>query len=98
LAIGATASTMSALAEFAPSEAGTASGAFNSLRQVGSSLGVAIPAAAFDLALATGGDQLAGSTWAFASRAVFFGIIVAVVVAVLPRRHSVVLRKEVPVS
>jgi EmrB/QacA subfamily drug resistance transporter len=82
IALGVTASTSRALAEFPPSEAGTASGVFNGLRQVGSSLGVAIPAAAFDLA----GGGMAGSTAAFASRAVVFAIILGAVVVTLPRR------------
>jgi EmrB/QacA subfamily drug resistance transporter len=90
IALGVTASTMCALAEFAPSEAGVASGVFNSLRQVGSSLGVAIPAAVFDVALAGGAgtDPLVGSTWAFASRAVVFGLVLLLVAAIMPRRHA----------
>jgi EmrB/QacA subfamily drug resistance transporter len=93
LALGVTASTVCALAEFSPSEAGIASGVFNGLRQVGSSLGVAIPAAAFDLALAGsigGADPTAGSTWAFASRAVVFGVTLVLVMAILPRQHRVI--------
>jgi hypothetical protein len=93
LALGVTASTVCALAEFSPSEAGIASGVFNGLRQVGSSLGVAIPAAAFDLALAGsigGADPMAGSTWAFASRAVVFGVTLVLVMAILPRQHRVI--------
>ena len=88
IALGVTASTMCALAEFAPSEAGIASGVFNSLRQVGSSLGVAIPAAAFDLVLAgsAGSDLLAGSVGAFASRAVVFLIVLGLAGAIMPRR------------
>ena len=41
LALGVTASTVCALAEFPAAEAGVASGVFNSLRQVGASFGVA---------------------------------------------------------
>ncbi len=82
IALGVTASTSRALAEFPPSEAGTASGLFNGLRQVGSSLGVALPAAAFDLA----GGGMAGSTAAFASRAIVFAIILGLVAVTLPRR------------
>jgi EmrB/QacA subfamily drug resistance transporter len=94
LALGVTASTICALAEFPAHEAGIASGVFNSLRQVGSSLGVAVPAAAFDLALAgrlSGSDVLAGSTWAFASRAIAFGLVLALVAAILPRGHAVAM-------
>ncbi|HEY6058326.1 MAG TPA: MFS transporter, partial [Candidatus Limnocylindrales bacterium] len=86
IALGVTASTVIALSGFAPEEAGVASGVFNSLRQVGSSLGVAVPAAVFDLAVAgSPGDPLAGSAAAFASRAVVFAIVLALVVAILPR-------------
>jgi len=90
LALGVTASTVCALAEFPPHEAGVASGVFNSLRQVGSSLGVAVPAVAFDVALAGSADGglLSGSTAAFASRAVVFVIILALVAVIMPRRHA----------
>lgn len=94
LALGVTASAICALAEFRASEAGIASGVFNSLRQVGSSLGVAIPAAAFDLALVGapgGGDVIAGSTYAFASRALAFGLVLALVAVVMPRGHAVAM-------
>jgi EmrB/QacA subfamily drug resistance transporter len=43
-------SAATAVSEFPPEEAGTASGVFNSVRQLGASLGVAVPAAAYDLA------------------------------------------------
>ena len=79
IAFGVTASTSRALSEFPTNEAGTASGVFNGLRQVGSSLGVAIPAAAFDLA----GGGMIGSTAAFASRAVVFTIVLLSVAVIL---------------
>ena len=93
LALGVTASTVCALAEFPAAEAGVASGVFNSLRQVGASFGVAIPAAAFDLAQAGSPtpDPLAGSVWAFASRAVVFVVVLVAVVAIMPRRHVATL-------
>jgi Na+/melibiose symporter-like transporter len=89
IALGVTASTVCALAEFPPEEAGIASGVFNSLRQVGSSLGVAIPAAVFDLALAgpPGADPLAGSVGAFASRAVVFLAVLGLVALLLSGRR-----------
>jgi EmrB/QacA subfamily drug resistance transporter len=99
IAVGVTASTMCALAEFAPSEAGVASGVFNSLRQVGSSLGVAIPAAVFDVAAGgalTGAAAMAGSNAAFASRAVVFAIALGAVWWLLPREHAVVLPEAEP--
>jgi predicted MFS family arabinose efflux permease len=90
LALGVTASTVCALAEFPAEEAGVASGVFNSLRQVGSSLGVAIPAAVFDLALAgsVGTDPLAGSVGAFASRAVVFVVVLGLVAVILSRPRT----------
>lgn len=84
IAFGVTASTSRALSEFPATEAGTASGVFNGLRQVGSSLGVAIPAAAFDLA----GGGMAGSTAAFASRAVVFAIVLLSVATILSGRST----------
>ncbi len=75
IALGVVASTSTALAGFEPAEAGVAAGVFNALRQVGSALGVAIPAAAFDLALAPGAtDLMPGSHAAFVSRAVCFAL------------------------
>jgi EmrB/QacA subfamily drug resistance transporter len=94
LALGVTASTICALAEFRANEAGIASGVFNSLRQVGSSLGVAVPAAAFDLALVGSlgdDDVLAGSTLAFASRAAAFGLVLVLVALIMPRGHVVAM-------
>ena len=93
LALGVTASTVCALAEFPPHEAGVASGVFNSLRQVGSSLGVAVPAVAFDVALAGSADGglLSGSIAAFGSRAVVFVIILGLVAVIMPRRHATAL-------
>jgi len=64
-------STSLAVAQFPPEEAGTASGVFNSLRQLGSALGVAVPAAAYDVA--AGGS--------FAGAAVFDGTRVALAVS-----------------
>jgi EmrB/QacA subfamily drug resistance transporter len=90
IALGVTASTIRALAEFAAAEAGIASAVFNSLRQVGSSLGVAIPAAVFDAAAAGGAGASAaaaeaGSSAAFASRAIVFVICLVLVAMILPR-------------
>jgi EmrB/QacA subfamily drug resistance transporter len=101
IAVGVTASTMCALAEFSPAEAGVASGVFNSLRQVGSSLGVAIPAAVFDLAaggVLTGGAAMAGSNAALASRAVVFAIALVAVWLMLPREHAIALPEPEPVG
>jgi EmrB/QacA subfamily drug resistance transporter len=86
IALGVVASTATALSEFEPQDAGIAAGVFNSLRQVGSALGVAIPAAAFDLAVAPGAtDVMPGSHAAFVSRAVVFAITLAAVWLLLRR-------------
>jgi EmrB/QacA subfamily drug resistance transporter len=89
VALTVTASTVCAIAEFPPSEAGIASGIFNSIRQVGSSLGAAIPAAAYDLATGgalVGAAALTGSSWALGARAAVTVLALAAVVVVLPRR------------
>jgi DHA2 family methylenomycin A resistance protein-like MFS transporter len=103
IALGVTASTVCALAEFTPTEAGVASGVFNALRQIGSSLGVAIPAAVFDLTAgpATAAGGLNGSIWALASRGVVFAIALGLVAFILPRGHAVAGRlatQAVPVE
>ena len=86
IALGVVASTVTALSGFRAEDAGIAAGVFNSLRQVGSALGVAIPAAAFDLALAPGAtDLMPGSHAAFVSRAVVFAIALAAVWLLLRR-------------
>ena len=85
IAVAVTASTLRALADFPPQEAGVASGVFNSLRQVGASLGVAIPAAVFELVAASSGPAAATSA-AFASRAVVFGLVLVAVVGLLGTR------------
>ena len=64
-----------------------ASGVFNSLRQVGASLGVAIPAAVFELVAASSGPAAATSA-AFASRAVVFGLVLVAVVGLLGRARE----------
>ena len=67
-------------------DAGIAAGVFNSLRQVGSALGVAIPAAAFDYVLAPGAtDLMPGSHAAFVSRVVVFALALVAVLFLLRR-------------
>lgn len=66
-------SAAAAVGEFPSEEAGMASGVFNSIRQLGSVLGVAVPAAAYDLAAAG----------RFAGDAVFDGTRVALGLAAL---------------
>ncbi len=79
-------SAAGAVAEFAPQDAGVASGIFNSIRQVGSALGVAIPAAAFDLVAGgafSGEIVFDGVRWALAARAIVMALAVAVAGALL---------------
>jgi MFS transporter, DHA2 family, methylenomycin A resistance protein len=82
LAITLVASAADAMSQFSPEEAGTASALFNSLRQLGAAMGVALPAVIFELA-ASGSRSpsavLAGSTGAFAVRLAF--LLVPLVVA-----------------
>jgi EmrB/QacA subfamily drug resistance transporter len=97
IALGVVASTVTALSEFRPEDAGIAAGAFNSLRQVGSALGVAIPAAAFDYALAPGAtDLMPGSHAAFVSRVIVFAI--ALVAVLLLLRRPLVAPAPVPAA
>lgn len=84
LAITLVASAADAMSQFSPEEAGTASALFNSLRQLGAAMGVALPAVIFELA-ASGSRSpsavLAGSTGAFAVRLAFLLVPLAVAAA-----------------
>jgi predicted MFS family arabinose efflux permease len=83
------ASADDAMAQFSPAEAGTGSALFNSVRQLGAAMGVAIPAVAFE-ALAGGSRTpeaaLAGSSAAFAVRIVVIALPLLLVLARWPRR------------
>ena len=72
-----------AVAQFPPAEAGSASGVFNSIRQLGASLGAALPAAIYDVAAGgrfTGEPVFAGTQTALAVTAlVLIGTTVLVV-------------------
>jgi predicted MFS family arabinose efflux permease len=71
IAITLVASATDALSQFTPEEAGTGSALFNSLRQLGAAMGVAIPAVAFELVASgsrTSDAALDGSISAFAIR------------------------------
>jgi EmrB/QacA subfamily drug resistance transporter len=71
IALTLVASATEALSQFAPGEAGTGSALFNSLRQLGAALGVALPAVAFEVVAAGSQDAdsaLAGSSAAFLTR------------------------------
>ena len=65
------ASAADALSQFAPEQAGTGSALFNSIRQLGAAMGVALPAVAFELVAGGSRDAAAtleGSTAAFVLR------------------------------
>ncbi|MBA2556879.1 MAG: MFS transporter [Chloroflexi bacterium] len=84
IALTLVASATDALAQFPPSEAGTGSAVFNSLRQLGAAMGVAAPAVAFEL-IAMGSRSseaaLAGSRGAFVVRLAVLAIPLILVVA-----------------
>lgn len=93
LSITLLSSATDALSQFAPSEAGTGSALFNSLRQIGAALGVALPAVAFEL-VASGSRSpdavLSGSTAAFLLQVVVLAIPLGVIVSRWrPRRLAV---------
>lgn len=84
IALTLVASAADALAQFTPREAGTGSALFNSLRQLGAAMGVAIPAVAFELVAAGSrarGASLDGSTAAFAIRLAVLAIPLLLVLA-----------------
>lgn len=71
IALTLVSSATEALGQFTPEEAGTGSALFNSIRQLGAAMGVAVPAVAFELVAAqsrTSTDVLAGSLAAFGIR------------------------------
>jgi DHA2 family methylenomycin A resistance protein-like MFS transporter len=93
ISITLVASATDALSQFAPHQAGTGSALFNSLRQLGAAVGVALPAVAFELVALGSRDPsavLAGSTAAFLLQAVVLAIpLAAVLVGRRLRREPV---------
>lgn len=84
LALTLVASATDALSQFTPAEAGTGSAVFNSLRQLGAAMGVALPAVAFELIAAgsrSSGAALAGSSDAFLVRVVVLAIPLVLVLS-----------------
>lgn len=83
IAITLVASATDALAQFRPEEAGTGSALFNSLRQLGAAMGVAVPAVAFELVAMgsrTADASLAGSNAAFLIRTVVLAVPLLLVI------------------
>ena len=84
IALTLVASATDALSQFAPEEAGTGSALFNSLRQLGAAMGVALPAVAFELVAAGSRDMraaLEGSTAAFVLRMAVLAVPLILVAA-----------------
>ena len=85
LSVTLVASATDALSQFAPDEVGTGSALFNSLRQLGAAMGVALPAVAFELAAAGSREPaqaLSGSSAAFLLR---LAVLTIPLILVLPR-------------
>lgn len=87
-----------AMAQFTPAEAGTGSALFNSVRQLGAAMGVAVPAVAFE-ALAGGSRgpaaALAGSTAAFGVQLAVLALLLVLVLAIWARGLRVGTRAPV---
>ena len=82
------ASAADALSQFAPEQAGTGSALFNSIRQLGAAMGVALPAVAFELVAGGSRDAAAtleGSTAAFVLR---FAVLAIPLLLVAARRRT----------
>ncbi len=93
IALTLVASATDALAQFTPEAAGTGSALFNSLRQLGAAMGVALPAVAFELVAAgsrTSADALAASFAAFAIRLAV--LVVPLVLLLTVGRQPAVVR------
>jgi MFS family permease len=91
ISITLVASADDAMAQFAPAEAGTGSALFNSLRQLGAAMGVAVPAVAFEVLAAgsrTPEAALAGSTAAFGIRLAILALPLVLAVALWSRRRA----------
>jgi EmrB/QacA subfamily drug resistance transporter len=84
LSIALVASATDALSQFAPADAGTGSALFNSLRQIGAALGVALPAVAFELVALgsrTPSAVLAGSNAGFILQVAVLAIPLALILS-----------------
>lgn len=84
-------SASGAVAEFAQHDAGAASGVFNSIRQLGTSLGVAVPAAVYDMVTGgalTGPGAVSGARWGLLATAIVFGSVALAAAALTSPRPS----------
>ncbi|HYK98752.1 MAG TPA: hypothetical protein VEU77_10225, partial [Candidatus Acidoferrales bacterium] len=84
-------SAAGAVAEFAPQDAGIAAAVFNSVRQIGTSLGVAIPAAVYDVVTGgsfAGGDVVDGTRWAMLVTAMMLCAVTTIVASLVRARTS----------
>ncbi|MDQ3689760.1 MAG: MFS transporter [Chloroflexota bacterium] len=89
IALTLVASATEALSQFTPEEAGTGSALFNSLRQIGAAMGVALPAVAFELVAGGSRDldaTLNGSSAAFVLR--FAVLSIPLILLLVVRRRS----------
>ncbi|MCV0402817.1 MAG: MFS transporter [Chloroflexi bacterium] len=91
IAVTLVASATDALAQFRPEDAGTGSALFNSLRQFGAAMGVAVPAVAFELVASgsrSAAASLEGSTAAFAIRTTVLAVPLILVALGWRRRRQ----------
>ena len=97
IALTLVASATEALSQFTPEDAGTGSALFNSLRQIGAAMGVALPAVAFDLVAGGSRDldaTLNGSSAAFVLR--FVVLAIPLILLMVVRRSSNPARSAAP--
>lgn len=98
IAITLVASATEALSQFGPAEAATGSAVFNSIRQLGAALGVAMPAVAFEIVAQgsrTPDATLGGSAAAFLLRTLVLSIPLVAVLLVASSPASRFLRRRV---
>ena len=84
-------SAAGAVAEFSPRDAGIAAAIFNSIRQVGTSLGVALPAAVYDMVTGgamSGAAVVVGTRWAMLVTALAFAAATLIAMALLRPRPA----------
>ena len=93
MSFGLVTSAAGAVAEFSAADAGIAAAIFNSVRQIGTSLGVAIPAVVYDAVTGgslAGANVIEGVRWAMAVTAVAFVAVTLLVAALVRTRTAAV--------